>query len=119
MFIFLICMAALIPAVMIFFGIFFKYNPPKNINGISGYRTTRSMKSQQTWDFAQAYYAGISLFSGIVMFIPSIILMFVFKQDYCSASLWIVGIQVVVICLSIIPVEKALKKNFDEYGLRK
>ena len=119
MFIFILCIAAVLPALMIFFGIFFKYRPPKNINGICGYRTARSMQNQETWDFAQAYYAKISLLAGIIMLIPSIVLMFVFRQDYDFASLWIVCVQAVVICLLIIPVEKALKKDFDEYGLRK
>jgi uncharacterized membrane protein len=31
--------------------------PPKNINGIYGYRTTRSMKNQKNWEFAQKYSA--------------------------------------------------------------
>ena len=119
MFIFLLCMAALIPAIMIFFGIFFKYRPPKNINGICGYKTARSRQNQQTWDFAQSYYAKISLFAGIIMLIPSIALMLIFKQDYVTVVLWLVSAQVIIICLLIIPVEKAIKKNFDEYGLRK
>jgi uncharacterized membrane protein len=29
--------------------------PPKKINHLYGYRTKRSMKSQQHWDFAQKY----------------------------------------------------------------
>ena len=31
--------------------------PPKKINMTYGYRTTRSMKSQSAWDFAQKYSA--------------------------------------------------------------
>ncbi len=41
MFIFLLCMAALIPAIMIFSGIPFKHRPPKRIDGICGYRTNK------------------------------------------------------------------------------
>lgn len=117
MFIFLFVMAALIPVIMIFLGTLYK--PPKNINGTNGYRTTRSMKSQDTWDFAQFYYKKIFLRIGIITLIPSVIFMFIFKKNFEWAFLWIVGIQVVIICLSIIPVERALKKNFDEYGLKK
>ena len=36
--------------------VFWKY-PPKKINGLYGYRTTRSRKSQEAWDFAQRYSA--------------------------------------------------------------
>ncbi len=42
----------LIPAVMLFFGQRFLNKPPKKINSLYGYRTSRSMKNQQTWDCA-------------------------------------------------------------------
>ena len=31
--------------------------PPKKINHLYGYRTSNSMKSQESWDFAQEYSA--------------------------------------------------------------
>lgn len=34
-------------------GILFKKNPPKEINLWYGYRTKRSMRNQERWDFAQ------------------------------------------------------------------
>ena len=44
--------------------------PPKKINGIYGYRTTRSMKNQENWDKAQRFSAikmiQISTITGIV-----------------------------------------------------
>ena len=50
----LFCTASslLIPLVMLFFGRRFLTKPPKSINSLYGYRTARSMKNQQTWDFA-------------------------------------------------------------------
>ena len=42
----------IIPIIMLAFGLISRYRPPKNINGVYGYRTTRSMKSQATWDYA-------------------------------------------------------------------
>ena len=42
----------LIPIIMILFGIITIKKAPKNINYIFGYRTTRSMKSEDTWQFA-------------------------------------------------------------------
>ena len=47
-----ICPLALV-AVAVAFWIW----PPKKINMTYGYRTTRSMKSQSAWDFAQKYSA--------------------------------------------------------------
>lgn len=40
----------MIPVLMIVFGKVFIKNPPKTRNGIYGYRTRRSRKSQDAWD---------------------------------------------------------------------
>jgi uncharacterized membrane protein len=41
--------------------------PPKKINGIYGYRTSRSMKSQENWDIAQRYSSRLMLKQGLVV----------------------------------------------------
>ena len=45
-------MDLLVPAVMLFFGRRFQTKPPRTINALYGYRTARSMASQEAWDFA-------------------------------------------------------------------
>lgn len=47
--------ALLIPVCMLFLGRHFQKKPPREINSGYGYRTTRSMRSQEAWDFAQRY----------------------------------------------------------------
>ena len=46
-------------------GIVFWMCPPKKINGLYGYRTTRSRKSQEAWDFAQRYSAKLMTMFGL------------------------------------------------------
>lgn len=41
--------------------------PPKKINHLYGYRTKRSMKSQEAWDFAQRHSVQLMIKSGIFM----------------------------------------------------
>lgn len=41
--------------------------PPKKINGLYGYRTSRSMKSQENWDIAQRYSSQLMLKQGLGM----------------------------------------------------
>lgn len=48
---FLLVMLSLLPGVMLFFGNEFLRRPGA-INGGYGYRTKRSMASQEAWDFA-------------------------------------------------------------------
>ena len=45
----------MIPVMMIVIGKVFIKKPPKTINGIYGYRTSRSKKNQDTWNFAHFY----------------------------------------------------------------
>lgn len=45
------------PLALVVVAVAFWIWPPKKINMTYGYRTTRSMKSQSAWDFAQKYSA--------------------------------------------------------------
>lgn len=117
---FLIICDILIPAIMVGFGLILWKHPPKKINGIYGYRTGRSMKSIEAWNFAQRkcgklwFYAGIAL-----MIFSAVILFFCLRFGLASAiqlSVWFPMLQCVVLILSIIPVELSLKFDFDERG---
>lgn len=48
-------------------GIVISQFPPKKINVLYGYRTKRSMKNQQNWDYAQKYSARKMIETGIVL----------------------------------------------------
>ena len=94
----------------------------KTIHHASGYRTKRSMKNQDTWNFAQKYCARMSLY----MFFPSLTLAIVIMPTVISKSIdkigWI-GLGITIIQMTsfiviIISTEKALKNTFDESGNR-
>jgi uncharacterized membrane protein len=66
----------LVGAVFVLTGfILFKF-PPKKINGLYGYRTTRSMSTQQNWDFAQKYAGKLMAKSGAILIFISIVGLF-------------------------------------------
>lgn len=113
----------IIPIIMIFCGVTFRNHIPKNINGIYGYRTAMSMKNKDTWEFAHQYCGRLWIKAGLIMLILSIIFIFtsfMFNDKVQQIiSLSIVLIQTIAIILSIFPVEKELKKTFDENGNRK
>lgn len=44
-------------------------HPPKQINKSMGYRTTRSMKSQAAWDFAQVYAGKVFFYTGLTLLV--------------------------------------------------
>jgi uncharacterized membrane protein len=51
--------------ILLVVGVVFWTYPPKKINGLYGYRTTRSCKSQEAWDFAQRYSAKLITMFGL------------------------------------------------------
>ena len=120
---FMLCADLLVPAVMIGFGRMFLKNPPKNINDSFGYRTKRSMKNQDTWDFAHQYCGRLWYRCGLILLLPSVApLLFVLGRDIGvigSTGLVVTGVQLVVMLGTVFPVEKALKRTFDERGRRR
>ncbi|MBR5816671.1 MAG: SdpI family protein [Anaerotignum sp.] len=121
--IFMLVMAELIPVTMMLFGCVFSYKPPKNINSIYGYRTKRSMKNSQTWEFAHHYCGKVWVLAGIVTSQFSLTCMQLLKTaDVDTIGIWggiLVMVQCVILVLTIPITERALRKNFDEYGMKK
>lgn len=121
--IFMLIMDLLIPATMICFGKRYQSKPPKEINNLSGYRTSMSMKNQDTWKFAHNYVGKLWFISGIVSIIPTVfsfLYLYGRKVDtigYMGGILCL--IQMILMIGSIIPTEIALHKNYDINGNRK
>ncbi len=82
--------------------------PPKKINGIYGYRTARSMKSQENWDIAQRYSSRLMLKQGLGMLAIGGLLIVLPIPDEVSAVISIALLIVSVIVL-FVQTEKKLK----------
>ena len=110
----------MIPLLMIGFGLLFMKKPPKRINSLFGYRTKRSMMNQDTWNFAHQYCGKIWLVCGLVIIplslLPILLVVGKNEQVISMAVSIILGIQVILLLASLIPTERALKNNFDEFG---
>ncbi|MGT2801590.1 SdpI family protein [Streptococcus henryi] len=116
--VFMFIMTLLIPAALLL--TWYMCPKFKTIHNASGYRTKRSMKNQDTWDFAQKHCSKISLY----MFFPSLLLVIAIMPMVISKSIGIIGwigfvitmIQMMGFAVIIISTEKALKGTFDENG---
>lgn len=123
MWLFMLVCNLLIPAVVIWYGRRFQANPPREPNAWFGYRTNRSMKNQDTWDFAQRKMGEVWGRWGFVM-LPLAVLaqaLTLLAPDLGSMCLWstlITAVEAALLLLSMIPVERALKKTFDKNGNR-
>ena len=69
----------LIGFILLVIGLLQVYFPPKKINPLYGYRTSSSMKNQQTWDEANRYSARYTAWTGLIIFIIGIAITAVLK----------------------------------------
>lgn len=108
------------PVIMVGFGLVFLKDPPKSINAAYGYRTKRSIRNQDTWDFAHHYFGKLWLVCGLVSIpfslVPVWLVVDKSKDVVSLTGLIVLGLQVILLLTPIIPTEKALKNNFDEFG---
>lgn len=113
----------LVPLLMVVFGRIMYKHTPKTINGVYGYRTSMSMKNEDTWKFAHDYCGKLWYKVGLIMLIPSVLVQLPFvKSSTDTIGIMTVVLETVQICVmiaSIFPTERALRKTFDKYGNRK
>lgn len=113
----------LVPLLMVVFGRIMYKHTPKTINGVYGYRTSMSMKNEDTWKFAHDYCGRLWYKVGLIMLIPSVLVQLPFvKSSTDTIGIMTVVLETVQICVmiaSIFPTERALRKTFDKYGNRK
>ena len=122
MWIFLLILNLIIPAIMIVFGALFLHRPPKEINVLYGYRTRRSMQNKDTWSFAHHYCGRLWLVCGVVL-VPITITGMVLLRTQEEGAVTSIGglfslLQLVVLVVTIFPVERALRRTFDRDGNR-
>ena len=93
--------------------------PPRQINGFYGYRTTRSRKSQEAWDFAQKYSAKMMTVLGLVTLIVAAAA-HLFRNSLCINSdylmLYDICITLLLTIIYVVPpiilTELELRKRF-------
>lgn len=121
--IFMMVCNLIIPLIVITLGKYYSNNAPKNINNIVGYRTSLSMKNKETWEFAHNYCGKLWFKMGWYMLLLSIIAMISVvnggEKDVSLVGAAVCIIETIAIVISVFIVEKALKDNFDNNGIRK
>ena len=87
--------------------------PPKKINHLYGYRTSTSMKSQESWDFAQQYSAKKIMQMGAYITALGLLSWIIDLQLLWSAR---IALTIVTIgpLLMLFKVESELKKRFPK-----
>ena len=119
---FMLAMDLIIPLSMIFLGKYFSRSAPGQINMLFGYRTTRSTKNQDTWQFAHHYFGKLWYKMGIGLLVLSVAAMLpgLGKSEDAVGTLGgiVCAVQLPVMLYAILPTERALKETFDKDGNR-
>jgi len=111
-------MGLLIPATLLVFGFLLRYRTPTNRLGSYGYRTARSRRTQEAWEFSNKLAGKYWLWEGAVLLPVSALLLFLFstrmaQQAYYVAYSILLGVQILGMCLPLPFVERALKDKFE------
>ncbi len=121
--IFMYLCTLLCPGLMLLLGWWTRHHPPTDINGFIGYRTSRSMQNEDTWRFAQAHIGTLWWKFGWWVLIPSALIPFLYlHRSMDSIAFWgviLLSLQCVLLVLSVIPTEMALRKTFTKDGIRR
>lgn len=117
---FMLAMDLLIPLVMMVLGCYFYHHPPKQMNMVFGYRTTMSMKNQDTWQFAHRYCGKLWGRWGIAVLLLTLLVMLGVMGE-STDTVGIVGgivclLQLIPMLVSISCTERALKRTFTSEG---
>lgn len=113
----------IVPILLIVAGRMMWKHCPKQINGIYGYRTKRSMKNMESWKFAHDYCGKLWWKIGWIMLIPTVLVQIPFLHSnenvIGEVGAVLCTIQVIALIISIFPTEAALKKTFLDDGNRR
>ncbi len=87
---------------------------PESPNGMMGYRTKRSMKSQATWDFANDFGGNMMMWTSIGTVTIQILSYFIFQGE---VSLYVTLVALFLgMIISIGSTEYQLAQRFDKAG---
>ncbi len=95
-------------------GLWMYYKPPQKINQKAGYRTNRSMKSQEAWDFANKYSGAKMTQSGIALMLGSALIHFLFQDlEWVFVASLVIG-SILVAAYVLVFTERELKAKFPD-----
>jgi uncharacterized membrane protein len=90
--------------------------PPKKINSLYGYRTYRSMKNEDVWNFANQQFNAAFVRYASIGFVAAIILASIGSGKNTWQPMIIVVFSILA---TIMKTEQSLNANFDKEGNRK
>ena len=108
-----------IPVLLSLAGLWFRWKPARYGSSF-GYRTLRSLRSRESWAFAQRLQARTYTVLGIVLAAVAAAVMLVFRsaepERLNAARNVLLIFDMAALLLTYIPIERQLKRHFDGNG---
>ncbi|MGE5580305.1 MAG: SdpI family protein [Bacillota bacterium] len=111
--VFLFANSVLLPFAVSLIGVRLRRNPPKRVNWFYGYRTPRSMRSPEAWEYANRRCGEIWSRMGLVVGAVSTVVAGLHWNKLDTVSPWLVGFQLVSLFLTLPIVEHDLKHGLS------
>lgn len=114
----------ILPVIMEISGLLMMLHPPKTRNVLFGYRTRRSLLSQETWDFANYYGGTLYVYLGFYITAATLLTDLVLKiikadaDEAAAAVIVLILLQALCFVFPLFFVEAKLKSHFDSEGRR-
>ncbi|NVK53365.1 MAG: SdpI family protein [Flavobacteriaceae bacterium] len=102
--------------VLLLFSVIFFFFPPKKINSLYGYRTYRSMKNQDVWQFSNQQFNTAFIKYATIGFVAALVLALIGSGKNTWQPMVIVLFSILA---TILKTEQRLNKHFDKEGTRK
>jgi len=113
----------IIPVVMALFGLSFIRKTPRRKRLRSGYRSKQAIRSEDARKFANRLCGYIWLPTGTVLFVITVVVMLINigedTTDLVKTAITLLIVQILVMAVSVIPVEIGLFINFNRKGERR
>lgn len=96
------------------FSLIFYFFPPKKINHLYGYRTPKSMKNDDVWQYANTFFTKQFLIYSAISLVASLVL-----ASINSSITWQpMAILLLSIGVAVLKTEQSINKTFDDEGNR-
>ena len=106
----------LTPLAMLITGLAWRLRPPRRQGRGFAYRTAMTEKNEAVWAFAHRHISKLWIRLGLMLTLVVSLLMIFLSQHYPSFFLWVIGGEMVFLCLSAFLVDGLVKSSFDQNG---
>ncbi|HKK39876.1 MAG TPA: SdpI family protein [Cryomorphaceae bacterium] len=110
----LLLIPLLVCPLFIIAGLILVYTPPKKINYLYGYRSKRSMRNQETWDYAQPRAGKRLIYLGLAYLCTSLIDVVVPNISDWSGAAMSLGLLLIGVFVLFRKMENDLKERFGQ-----